>query len=135
MVFTPSPTPFSRSSISAVTKESSCAHAGEATCTVRTPLRSRPGSVREAMRVPTTRCQVTRSTTTPPARALASRAPSSRTPRGEGERRPGATIDRDPIALRIDDELTLAALEETDDLSRSGEACVHVRLLRLRTHL
>jgi hypothetical protein len=119
-----------------VKNESSCAQAGEATCTVRTPLRIRPASVREAMRVPTTFCQVTRSSTTPPARALASLAPSKRTPSGDGERgRPDATIYGSGSELRIDDELTFATLEETDDLACRGETGVDVGLLGLRAHL
>ena len=66
--------------------DSSCAHAGDATWMVSTPPRSRPGSVRAAIRSPTERRHASRSITTPPARAVTSRACSSKAPSEDGER-------------------------------------------------
>ncbi|HTQ06890.1 MAG TPA: hypothetical protein VMI54_23695 [Polyangiaceae bacterium] len=80
------PSACTRPSRSVVKNESSWAHAAEATCSVSTPLRSRPGSVRAAMRSPTARRHASRSITTPPARALTSRACSSSAPIDDGER-------------------------------------------------
>jgi hypothetical protein len=68
--------------------DSSCAQAADATCTVSTLPRKRPGSVRAAIRSPTARRQLSRSITTPPARAVTSRACSSSAPIDEGEREP-----------------------------------------------
>jgi len=92
------PSARTRSSRSPVKNDSSCAQAADATCTVRTPPLSRPGSVRAAMRSPTARRHASRSITTPPARAVASRACSSNAPSedGEREREPEPAVDGDP---------------------------------------
>jgi hypothetical protein len=94
------PSAFTRARISVERKLSSCAQAEDAACTVSTPPRSRPGSVRLAIRSPTARRQRSRSSTIPLACALASRASSSRTPIGAGDRLPGFSPEKREVAIR-----------------------------------